>query len=335
MRNFFMFMIFFIIYNFGKESIAENVKECAEFRKIHFKQVEGTSGDYDEVIARGTQFVVLQNKNLTIFESYLKTIIRKSLPSSAKRLNLDVFNNIVFTLKNRSGIYIPENDEFIWKGHLEKNIIPFTMDGNLAFDDYNTIYAIVNSGISYAKNSDIDFKFLPRLKHFTNVTRLVDGDRNNFYFVVDSKKTSWIVNGATEQTILQTSSIKHLNYVSNNYQLANGTIYFIDQNCTMKAFKVSPRFIVFKHYNLDLMKIAHFEDCSYRPDTKFIFRPEEFSQLSYFFNKNKIYRLSMEGDSHPKVCLHAKLENVTINAGAVNSDYIMLATTNGLWISKW
>lgn len=100
-----VFLVFLIIYEIsvsGKEAKFEDVKECNN-GMLHFSQIKGTSGKYDEVIARENQFVTLQDNNLTIFDNF-KPILRKNLLISKRRLNLDLFKNILFSFNYNLGI---------------------------------------------------------------------------------------------------------------------------------------------------------------------------------------------------------------------------------------
>lgn len=98
---------------------------------------------------------------------------------------MDLFKNIVSSFNSNLGIYIPENDELLWK---ESPYITHNLTGYQVFDDNNTIYSIINGEIFYTTNTDRYLKFLPRFKRFKNVTHLVSGDGGHIYFAHESKK---------------------------------------------------------------------------------------------------------------------------------------------------
>ena len=323
MKTLLIFLIICKISIFEKQAIAEDIKDCMN-GALQFSQIKGTAGNYDEVIARGNQFVTLQYDKLTIFDNF-KPVLQKALSISKKRLNLDLFQNILFTDKTRLGIYVPENDELLWKDSPYRYPIE-----NQVFDNNNTIYAIINGRIFYAKTTDKYFQTLTRLERFQNVAHLVRGDGSHIYFTYESLKTSWIVNATTEQTIMQTTIFKTLNYVWGNY-CGNGYLSLVDKNCTLKISRVFSSFNV-HHPNLN--KTMDFQDCDYTRDAKFIFSYEGQGDKTYFFNKNKIYRILISNYNN-QLCVGAKLNNITINAAAINSNYIMLATSNGLWSAMW
>ncbi|XP_033214499.1 uncharacterized protein LOC117171360 [Belonocnema kinseyi] len=325
MKVFLVFLIIWEITVFGKEAKLKDVEECKN-GMLQFSRFEGTSGKYDEVIARGNQFVTLQDQTLTIFDNF-KPIHQKKLMISKRRLNLDLFKNILFTFNSSLGIYIPENDEIIWK---ESPYVSYNLTGNQVFDDNNTIYSIINGTIFHAKTTDKFFKSLPRLERFKNVTNLVRGDGGHIYFAHASEKTSWIVNTTTEQTIMQTRLLKCLNFVWGNYG-GDGYLSLVDTNCTLKSSRIFSSFDV---HQPNLEKTIQFEYCNYSLDARFILSCEGTGDVAYFFNKNSVYRTLLRSNSEYS-CLIAKLGNINITAAAINNNYIILATSDGLWFSKW
>lgn len=121
-----------------------------------------------------------------------------------------------------------------------------------------------------------------------------------------------------------------MNYVWGNYG-GNGYLSLLDKNCTLKTFQI---FSSFNVHQPNLKDTIEFGGCNYTLDTKIIFSYQGEGDVTYFFNENKVYR-TLLGSDFDNLCLGAKLENITINAAAINNDYIMLATSNGLWSSKW
>lgn len=328
MKTPFLFVIictFCIILKCGKDSTAQGVEECSK-GILQFYKVGNTSGNYVEVISRADKFVALQDDKLSIYDNH-DLLYEKKIEISTSRLSLDIFGNILFSNFYRLGIYIPDNDETIWK----KCILSFNdLEENIIFDGNNAIYVIVNNKVHYVRQEEDTLQELPRLASFSNVTHLVKDDGDTFYFVYKGEKTSWIVNGKTKQIMFQTSLIKSMIYAHDPVD-NDGHLYFIDEKCSLKALKIIPSFNVFRP---ELTTIIDFADCEYRFNDKcvFTYKGKAEDKEIYIFNQNKIYAFRIGYDS---VCLKAQLENVTINAAAVNFNYIMLATSDGLWAAEW
>ena len=328
MKNYFLALTicsFCIILDFGKASSAQGIEECSK-GILQFYKVGNTSGNYVEVISRSGKFVALKGDKLSIYDNH-DLIYEKIIEISTSQLSLDIFKNILFSNFYRLGIYVPDNDEIIWKN----NILRFdALQGNIVFDENNTIYVIINNMIHYVSHEDDTLDVLPRLENFKHVTHLVKDHGGTFYFAYKGEKTSWIVNGKTKKLMLQTSLIKSMIFSQDPFLFTHGYLYFIDEKCSLKALKIIPSFDVF---HPELTKIMDFVDCEYRFNDKCVFNYEGRAEdgETYVFNKNKIYAFRIGSD---RVCLKAKLENVTINAAATNFNYIMLATTDGLWVAE-
>lgn len=332
METSWLFLIICMTLIFGNQIIAEEVKKC-RFPFLEFWQVEGTNlTGYHDVIARGNQFVTLnaRSNEIEILESF-KSVHQKSIATSVRSLNLDLFNNIIFADVNSLGTYIPENDELFMKN--TTNLYDKIGEGEIIFDEDNTLFLISNHNgehqIWTAYGSEQNLKPLKYLDSFGNVTHLIRGQKNDFYFVHHRRNISWIVHGNTRKTMLQTLRIKSWNFFENNFK--DGFLYFMDQTCTLKSFQVSPSFDVF---DPAVKNIMYFRKCNNFAGSRGLFSYKRLADDILAFNENKIFYIqSSKTDETP--CQAAELDNLTIINAAINSEYIMLATTNGLWAAKW
>ena len=315
MKADFIFLIATILFQLRKESTADDYIQS-------FTKVEGTLGNYEDVIRSGEKFVALKDGVLSIFAN-VTLLSQTKIPSGVRALRSDRLDNILFSSNNRMGIYIPESDEIIWK------ILPQSYNfrgNNFEFDENNTIYTATNKGICYSKFADKNFKLLSNLSSFDNVTHLAKSRDSTLYFVQNSAKTSWVINGNTEQVFLQSSIIKSVYYVTDS--LSQLSFYFVDQNCTLKLVSTF-------HYEINspkVTKIMDFEKCDYYKNFMFSFKDRYTDMDVFIFTKDKIFDITRGLE---KMHMLAKLNDVTINAGVMNNHYIMLATSDGLWAFKW
>lgn len=73
--------------------------------------------------------------------------------------------------------------------------------------------------------------------------------------------------------------------------------------------------------------------CDNLAGSKGIFSYKRLWDNAFAFNKNKIFYIHSSKNGETP-CQGAELDNVTIINAAIDSEYIMLATTNGLWAAK-
>ena len=303
---------------------AQEIDECFGDPTKRFFQIENTKGNYDDIVLRGEQFVVLKDEIVSIYEN-LTSVYEKEIPTGAQSLSIDKFDNIIFIVDNRVGIYVPENDDIIWKEPPKS----YTLTGNnFEYDENNTIYTTTDKGLCFAKLTDKSFHLLNKFSAFDNVTHLVKDKDDTFYFIYSIKNTSWVLNGITEQILIQTSNMKSVYYhVDPRYDDIR-FLYFVDQYCTLNQI---PLFYVNNINTVKKIKVMDLDGCENRRKIMFSYKDGTFDMELYFFHKKKIFYLSL---NPRKPCLRSNL-NVTINAGAMNQAYILLATSNGLWAYQW
>lgn len=160
---------------------------------------------------------------------------------SVRSLNLDSFNNIIFTDVNSLRTYIPEINELFMKNFT--NLYDEIGGSEIIFNEDNTLFLISNHDGKYqiwrAYSSERNLKLFNYLESFKNVTHLIRGRKNDFYFVHDRGNISWIVHGSTKKTMLQTLRIKSWHFFKDNnlyYDIYdNGVLCFVDQKCILKS----------------------------------------------------------------------------------------------------